>query len=495
MGSRLLETCAGLTALTLACAPAALAVTAVFSGARVEADGRLELQHVERVERGNPAQRPQGRLRLRLGLEPFPRVRLQGDLTGTAGGTPRDSRGAGVFDFDHVKQDISPSLEADEAYVEWSSKLVDLRVGLQRFAWGRLDGIQPNDLLNPEKFYDPLLEDEEDRKVGIPALAPTLHFPRWPGLPSDLRLTGVWAPIVIPYHFPDEDERWYPPLARVPPESRVMGLTVRNEARFANRSLPRRSLANGTLAARLQGRLGGADFALYYFDGFDTAPILDAAARGFVRLDPLNPQLFDVRSEVEIFPVFERIRSAGADLAVNVFGVTLRAEGAYVLDRAYPRAIRDIVGNQQLGAIDPALLLTGQEQEVPVTLGPATVRRDGVEWGVGGDTLFSDGTFLLFQVNQTIVLDNDVDLLQSDTETRLAMTLRKSFLDERLRAEVIGVYGVQGVYGMGHPRLTYSVSDHLDLRVGYLLIEGREGSFLGQYKKNDEAYVRARVLF
>lgn len=112
-----------------------------------------------------------------------------------------------------------------------------------------------------------------------------------------------------------------------------------------------------------------------------------------------------------------------------------------------------------------------------------------------GDYLFFGNTFLLLQMNQTLVLDNDVDLLISDEETRIAMTVRRSFLDDRLTAELIGFYGMQGVYGLAHPRVTYDLTDTIDVRAGYVLIEGHEKSILGQYKRNDEAYVTVRFSF
>jgi len=459
-------------------------------------EGKLEFLDVERAQSSSPRQNPQAKLRLRLTADFSRSLRFVSDLTGTAGGTPHDPGGPGVYDWSRIKQDISPSLEFGEAYLDFRSSLVDLRAGVQKFSWGKLDAVQPNDLLNPQKYFDPILEDESDGKIGVPAVAPTFYVPTRGvrGLPDDLRVTLVWAPLYVPYYFPDHDERWYPPLARVPAESRTMGFTVTNQSRLRNAPLPSRTLDHGTIAARVSGLLGGADFALYYFDGFDPAPVLSAAAQGFVRLAPLSPQLVDIRSEVEIFPVFERIRAAGGDVAYRAFDATFRVEAAYVFDRAYPRSIRDIVAGEQVGAIDPATLVLGREQAVPVTLGSVNVPGDAVEWGAGADTFVGD-TFVLVQVNQTAILRSDVDLLISDYETRFAMKVRRSFFDDRVRAELIGLYGMQGVYGLANPHLTYVINDHLDVRVGYIAIEGDGDSILGQYKRNDEGYVRARILF
>jgi hypothetical protein len=486
-------------------APSALAMPLHLpfapAGSKTDLDGKLEFLDVERAESANPYQNPQGKLRLHLTTDFGAHVRFVADVTGTAGGTPRNPSGAGVYDFGHVKQDLSPSLEFGEAYLLFETTRFDLRVGLQRFAWGVLDEPHaaeqaPNDLLSPQKFYEPLLEEENDRKVGVPALAPTVYLPSSQSrfLPSDARLTFVWLPIYVPYLFPDQDERWYPPLARVPPESDVMGITVENESRFVNAPVPSRTLSHGTYAVRLAGLAAGADFALYYFDGFDPSPSLDAAAQGFVRLDPLSPQRLDARSEVDVFPAFHRIRTVGGDVAYRLLGATLRLEGAYVFDRGYVRNLQDVVASEQIGTVDPASLLGGQEQPVTVTLSDVNVQRDAVEWGAGGDG-FIGSTFVLVQMNQTAVLHNQVNLLISDMETRFSTVLRRSFLEDHLRAELLGLYGMQGVYGVAHPRLTYAVNDHLDVRIGFVAIAGHEESAVGQYRRNDEGYVRVRFLF
>ena len=473
----------------------------------LELEGSLEGRYVQRVHSSSPRENPQATLRLRPAADVTSWLRLKSAFTATAGGAPRDPDGPGVFNWDDTLQDVSPSLEVEESALELLFDTLDVRLGIQKFAWGKLDGIQPNDVVNPESFGDPILEDENDRKIGVPALSATAYLPSPPGPRfENLQLTGVWLPIVTAFRFADDDERWYPPIARVPPQSTVDGFTVRNEARVRNGDVPSRpspwsDLRNGGGAGRFAGFLGGADFGFYLYDGYDTQPALDADARGFVRFDPtrpgcvpLEPECFDVRSEVDVVPVFQRVTLVGGDLAYGVLGATLRAEGAFVKNRLYPRAIRDIVETQEIGTINQALLLTGQEQEVEIRLSPVNVRRDGIEWGFGGDYLWND-TFLLLQLNQTIVLDNDVDLLISDTETRIAMTVRRSFFAERLEAELIGFYGMQGVYGVAHPRITYDLTDEVDVRVGYVLIEGHENSIIGQYKENDQGYVRLRLSF
>jgi hypothetical protein len=165
-----------------------------------------------------------------------------------------------------------------------------------------------------------------------------------------------------------------------------------------------------------------------------------------------------------------------------------------VQGRLFPRSIRDVIESREVGPVDPAMLRPDVELEVPVRLMPATVERDAIEWGAGGDALYGD-TFVLLQVNQTVVLHNHESLLVSDRETRFGLTLRRSFLADGLEAELEGLYGMQGVYGVAHPRVTYDLMDGIDVRLGFVAIEGHEQSLLGQYRENDEGYVRIRYLF
>ena len=311
------------------------------------------------------------------------------------------------MDFDDVLQDLSPSAQLEEAYFDIVLSSVDLRIGVQKFAWGKLDGMQPNDVLNPERFDDPVLEDEDDRKVGVPAVAATLFLPDLPGagrfVPEGLRLTTVWAPIAMPFSFPDIDERWYPPLARIPRQSLQDGLEVDNLTTFRNAPLPERDLNNGAGAGRLAGFFHGLDFALYFYDGNDSSAGFGVDATGFATFEPLKPgcstfpsagpECFDVRSEIEIFPRFQRVRLYGADAAYNLFGVTLRAEGAYVKDRLYPKSIREVVTNQEVDTVG-FVLNPGEEQSVDVSVDPVMARRDGIEWGFGGDYFFGTTFFL-----------------------------------------------------------------------------------------------------
>src|SRR5262249_14399107 len=58
---------------------------------------------------------------------------------------------------------------ARELYLGLFAQSADLRVGLQRIAWGRGDIISPNDVLNARDLRDPLLAETE--ALHIPTFA------------------------------------------------------------------------------------------------------------------------------------------------------------------------------------------------------------------------------------------------------------------------------------------------------------------------------------
>src|SRR5262245_8683591 len=94
---------------------------------QTDLSGNLEFLDVERVDSSSPYQNPQAKLRLHLTSDLSPDLRFVSDVTGTAGGTPHNPSGAGVYDFGHVLQNISPSLEFGEAYLDANFSALDLR--------------------------------------------------------------------------------------------------------------------------------------------------------------------------------------------------------------------------------------------------------------------------------------------------------------------------------------------------------------------------------
>jgi hypothetical protein len=167
-----------------------------------------------------------------------------------------------------------------------------------------------------------------------------------------------------------------------------------------------------------------------------------------------------------------------------------------VSGRPFSRDLRTLVSNpsQLTPAIEEALRHIAQGQSpAPVQLPQSYAVRSAFDWGIGADYTWSDYVFLL-QINQTDILNNDVNLLVRNVDTILSTNLRGNFLHDDLTVQLIGMQGFESGYTMLMPRIDYRFWDHFDARLGYLFIAGSQNSVVGQYKDNDEVFFWLRYL-
>jgi len=436
-------------------------------------------------------QLPQGLLDAWIEGGPVPWLHGRLELRGRIGGPFEGGSGIGVYNFDDTFQNVSPAFDAPEAWLELRGKHAELRAGIQRFAWGKLDGAPPTDVLNPRDFHDPIVQDFEERKLGVPALTGTYYLPDVPTLAlNGLRAMLAYLPWAVPPHLALVQERWFP-TSLVPPSPLSVRLptttlSVPIRLRTVN-DTPPRDLAHGAIAFRLAGTWRESDWDIYHYTGQDTGPDMDAdpvahmSARGKISVTSNLVQKHDT------------MHMTGADWSTAWGPFTFRAEGAWLLGASYlsPFTV-DEVGQIP---IDQLLMHLSPTHPVhfrlPRSLFPS---QDAVEWGVGTDALWN-GFQPLLQVNQTIVTDSHPPLLIHDPETRLTGLLRRRFLGDRVELEVRGMYLVERGGFLLYPRATYRIRDDVRLRLGYLSVGGPSASYIGQFHDNDEVVMEARYTF
>ncbi len=494
----------------------ACAMQTTVGGRQVDVDTTLSIREVAEENRSSPHERTLEWLRVHAAASFADWLRFDSTTLALNGGPTFQADRSGVYSWDHVFQDISPAVDFEEAYFDVFLRSVDLRIGKQKVAWGKLDRTQPNDLINPLTYSNPLVEDEAERKIGVPALQASYYLPATPFLPPEGRVTAIWVPRYVPYRFPlatcrvqngtshCAPERWFPPAALppptfrlpLPPGSPVPSFDVPLAFQTANGSLPSWRLENSELGLRYSALVHDVDFALYYFHGFDVQPAFRLSAKAFGAPSTTPPLFIDLKSLVgatTLSPAFHHIDSWGADLAYTIGGFTIRGEGAFVRGRPFSRDLRTLLTDPT--PIAPAIAQALRELAMgagsaDVALPESFAVRDSVEWGVGGDYLY-EGYMLLAQINQTDVLHNSVDLLIKDVETRLLLNLRKAFLSDSVRTQLVAIHAIESDYTVVRPKLFYQFTDHVGGEVGYLFIAGRAHSVGGEYRRNDEAWVRA----
>jgi len=470
---------------------------------------------------GGPRQRPQAITELRFQARPSKALRLQLTLRNRIGG-PFEGGHPGIMNFDHEFQNRTPSLEFNEAYAELREGNLQVRAGIQKFAWGKLDGVPPTDILSPRDLHDPFVRDFEESKIGIPAVLATYFLPALPSVDlSELRASIAYIPLAVPPRLPLAEERWFPPSVRAgiptiserraeqllngvlqatvpgaPPIELDGPVNIPLTFRTLNHRPPVAFNAGGG-AFRLSGTFRTVDWSISHYTGPETGPDARLVTNAFCRncITNLANHRFPVTATTYLRQSHDVVHMTGADMSTVLGGATLRGEVAVFQNRPYLRITSQLIENvlqpKKVKQYGPALVLKGH---TPVPIGELFPDRDSVEWGFGVDYLVN-GFLPLLQVNQVVFTDSGPEQLLSDPETRLLGSIRRRFLQDTLEVEMRGVYAIERGAWFVFPRVTYRYGDNWRLRFGYLGIGGPEESVIGQYHDNDEFVMEARYIF
>jgi hypothetical protein len=273
----------------------------------------------------------------------------------------------------------------------------------------------------------------------------------------------------------------------------AVDLSTRNDA-------PARTLGNGGIAARLSGVWRRADFDLYHYTGPETAPDVTLRAVAFNANPPLPGMMVDpdsvrLRAIAQLVQASHTMHMTGGDVAFPAGDFTVRAEAAWFVNHSYLRPVSDVLAALQrrgVSTMKQQAILGGDPREVP--LGALFPSLDSVEWGIGADTLWH-GFHPLLQLNQIVILGSAPRLLIANPETRLAGTLSRRFVGDRLELEVRTLWEIERGALYVFPRVSYQLRDDLWLRAGYLVLTGPRDSVLGQFRANDEVVFQARMTF
>jgi hypothetical protein len=435
-----------------------------FASETLSLSGRLNLRGVQEVESDSIKEDPslEGRIKLDADRGAF---RFHSWLEGGwDGSVKRPVQDHSLFkSYDEVYQSTTPYLEFKEFFVTHSSGDLDLRAGIQRFAWGRLDEYPPNDLLNPWDYTRFLRKPLEDRKIGVPSLSATLNQNDW-------AFETVWVPVMVPYRLPMPYERWSGATLALTNAQAVPNAVIRPQ----EPDLPERKFDTSNIGIRVK-HAGEVEWALNLFHGYDPRPVFKTTALSIV------PQGGLIVIDPGYVPDFHRITTAGLDAAVIKGDLSLRAEVSYAFNR-YLNIRRELWGY-------PAVPLPGIN-----VLNPAVQQKhDVLDYGVGADyRLFEDG-LLTMQAQQSVIFGN-VDLLyERRVETILWANLKAGFMNQKIETNVNIAYNPEHGDHMSKLNGWYVFSDAWKAGATYVAFTGPAQSFFGRYSRNDQ--IEAEIIY
>jgi hypothetical protein len=384
---------------------------------------------------------------------------LEGGWDGTVLRTPSDKQ---LFkNYDNVYQSNSPYLEFKELYVAHTVDDIDIRAGIQRFAWGRLDEYPSNDLLNPWDYTQFLMKPLEDRKIGVPSVS-TLYST------GDWTFDTVWVPVFVPYRLPLPNERW----------SGISGASALSQIPNAvivpaEPDLPSQTFGNSSIALRARHE-GEVEWGFTFYHGFDPKPVFRTTAL------VINPQPDMVVIDPGYVPDFRRITSFGVDAAAVAGSWSLRAEAAYVLNRYYD-VRRELWGY-------PIVLAPGI-----YALNSIEHKSDELNYGIGADyRLFEDG-LLTIQAQQTIIVHRPDTLYELKAESILWANLKADWMNQKVETGLSVAYNPEHGATMVKANAWYVFTDSWKAGISAIDLNGPPQSIFGRYAQNDQ--VQAELVY
>ena len=467
--------------------------------------GYLESGAVYAFDNDTPDEDPSSELAIDLNADAGSWALFKMFLYARDDGKVIDPGGGLLFnEFDKIYQDKNPCVDIDEAYIDLFTEYVDFRIGIQKFAWGRLDEINPTDNLNTEDLTKGGTDEENERKIGVPAVKSNLY--------SDVvNCELVWIPQYVPYRLPTPEERWFPHVLK-PPEA-IQTNTAAGDIPvtplYQEIDLSGSALKYSEYGIRLSRYIGGCDISLSYFRGYDTMPVTSAPTDLTIDLHNLLALDYSISADVTIVPQIRRMNVYGLDFTTTAGSFTIRGEYAYFQNKYYNRKLSSVLKGEvtqerQDDIMDEFLyeyLDSGGTKSVQTFhIAPEiALQMDSMKYGLGADYIYGD-TSVSLQFIQEYVPDYEDDkpvyFIKDGFDTIVTFSLTQFFLQNTLEANLDGAYDLEFEDYMIKPSLKYKFTESLQLTLGAIFLDGKEhDSLIGQYQDNDEIYARLRCYF
>ncbi len=366
-----------------------------------------------------------GRVFVEQKVEPSPRVSI--NLSGFAEGLVAQRATDGI-------------LRVQDASVAFTSGRVDLLAGFARVTWGKLDEIQPTDVINPLDVSRFFFEGRSEARLPVLLLRGRVH------VNDDLAIEGVYAPDFRRGRFDELDEATSPfnlPLA-------IAGAPVVVDDRA-----PAFTAANAQGGARLSATTGTVDWSVSAYRGFESF--------GIFAMDPSSTQLPPALARQ-----YPRFTMVGGDFEAVRGKWGLRGELAAFVEDSF------------------------QSPDLTVLPGHSIDAGAGVDRRAGSFTV--SGTVLFHSESYDRGL-SATDRSTGRSDVSLVGSIDRTFDRERYRFRGFGVYNATEGSAFVRGIWMANVRDNLALEasLGWFVGDGRD--LVGRFADSDFLYARLKYYF
>lgn len=329
-----------------------------------------------------------------------------------------------------------------EAYAAYRGDRLDLSLGNQIVKWGRTDGFNPTNYLTSNNFFL-LSGDPDDQTLGTFMMKINYRFSQV----MDLEIVTIpfYNPSVYRYELFDFGE----------------------QASFGTANMPENSFENASLAGRLNFDFSAIGFSLSGFRGYD--PFYGFNVAG-IDWSTGAPQISYAAS-----PYLRN--SVGADLAVPLGSWIIRAEAAYNSTEDYE--VNMNIPNPHLSYVAGLETSFAGVTAIAQYIGKYDLKYTELEMPQLLDP--TDQMAQLYYANSMIAYESEsynrnVFNLTEEMNHGIALSFNKSFSYDMVNIELTGYYQITTEEYLLRPKVSFRLSDGLNLAVGGQYMDGPEGS-------------------
>jgi hypothetical protein len=365
-------------------------------------------------------------------LAPSKRVSIV--LSGWIAGLAAERAGEGREDLVAQPHDL---------YVDIAAGPVDIRAGLARVVWGRLDEVQPSDVVNPLDVSAYLFEGRGEARVPLP-----LTRVRWSASEAS-RLEVVWAPVFRRSRFDWLDEASSPfNLARA--VAAACGTVACPAVVFA-RDEPARTLRAPQGGMRYESTAGRVDWAVSAWRGIETFGVYELAAP--------TAESTPALAITERYPRFTMV---GADIESVLGEWAWRGEAAAFVDATLPAP-------GGLGGVEGRRIVAG----------------GGVDRRAGSAS----------HLSATVLVEHQVAGGVSDTSVSVVGGLQQAFARETRQLRVFAAWNAADRSAFLRTSGAWSVRDNLAIEAALGWFAGDGTHFFSRFADRDFVSIRLKAYF
>lgn len=356
-----------------------------------------------------------------------------------------------------------------ECFFDVFTERLDIRLGKQQVVWGTTDGVRILDMVNPLDYREWTIKDYSQIRIPLWMLK----------LEGELMMNGHLQLLVIP----DYEPNYFAP-AGSPFALRATVLSAQqtphpNTTTIEDR--PSRKLEDSKIGLRWRnvietGIASGLEYTLNYLHTYDFSDSYYTS----LAYDYSSLTVIRKAEQIDVFGFsFNKSITKGmfGDFAK---GWTIRGEFAYVTKGAMGYGLdASIKGNADVDQYNYALGFD---------------RTFFTNWDFSAQfiQLIADTRDNIRQSNEEYTLLFGPTRGPLDTvETIITMRLATDFMHERLKPEILLIYGDNNDWRIS-PKVSFEVNDNWMVTTGLHIFEGRPQHLNGQFDDNDQIFFETK---